>query len=872
MYKRDVMRLLSDLRSLRRLLGGFIALLMLMACAGTGGEGSASNNPDTTERVFDSEKNLVTFSDDYFIDRLIASDEDMDDAQDAEYNNSHGAKQIGAHHLHARNIDGSGQTIAVVDTPINTQHRDLVGSFVNGYDASNYQTNRFSGNCSLTNCGSSHGTHVAGIISANRDGNGMLGVAYNANIKPVAIFNDDGRSDITRDQLTLAITQAAGNDIVAMNNSWGSTSYSRMDHRGQTYFYARPPGEDSIDTAGNNIRYRLTLSENQAWRNAVVQGTIVVFANGNHGMNSETGRVPFYNNASVSGTPATTVNAGDVFGDNANIPSFRGAYPIIDNKLSGRWLTVVSVDYNNKINSFSNGCGIAKDFCLAAPGDYVNSTSSSGDGYEYGTGTSMAAPHVSGSIALLKQAFPSLSSEEIVSLLLVTATDLGEEGTDEVYGHGMVNLEEAVRPQGVLRVVGYDNSPLVTGDLLQQSTITLSNHFGVGKSQLQTGTRDDYNRTFVATPTQLTRANIAFDLDDYMDNLNQINFIEELAIDAQTSLSFNNDTNQENTQQWLALNHRSISNNHSFTMVHHQTYRKDDLEYIGIVGQYTETETQAKQTPITPRFSYIRPTGKDVTQFATHHQIGQQILLKPYAVAGTFDTGNRFEELGADLNIYSRNHRNSIEFGLGRLHENQQFLGATSTGAYAIKDESHSIFTDVTITQQFFGGKNYASQYQNDGTKIINNGAHLETRPSPALFLHVNYADYRTNVPMAHTNFVEIDNLTANRYQIGITGKHLLQKDDRLDINLATKLGIRTGTMSQNSVMGYRSDGSFYNVTQDYSLATTHRHRQLNITYQGTLTADKTGRFFTTITRDHNYQHQPGLNQTGLVAGFNKAF
>ena len=55
----------------------------------------------------------------------------------------------------------------------------------------------------------------------------------------------------------------------------------------------------------------------------------------------------------------------------------------------------------------------------------------------------MAAPVVSGAFAVLFQAFPYLETDVLVDLVFATATDLGE-GVDEVYGHGMLNLEEAM--------------------------------------------------------------------------------------------------------------------------------------------------------------------------------------------------------------------------------------------------------------------------------------------------------------------------------------------------------------------------------------------------------------------------------------------
>jgi len=79
---------------------------------------------------------------------------------------------------------------------------------------------------------------------------------------------------------------------------------------------------------------------------------------------------------------------------------------------------------------------------IVAPGYNVRSCIDS-DGYALFSGTSMASPHVTGGILLLKEAFPMIPGEEILLALYHSAIDLGEEGEDNVYGMGMIDLEAA---------------------------------------------------------------------------------------------------------------------------------------------------------------------------------------------------------------------------------------------------------------------------------------------------------------------------------------------------------------------------------------------------------------------------------------------
>ena len=123
-----------------------------------------------------------------------------------------------------------------------------------------------------------------------------------------------------------------------------------------------------------------------------------------------------------------------------------------------KWLAVVATDLNNRIAPFSNGCGIARNYCLAAPGTRILSTfhrQEAGDkverGYGIYSGTSMAVPMVSGALAVLKGRDSQLTAKQAVEIILKTATDLGAPGVDDVYGHGLLNLAKALEPQGAAR-------------------------------------------------------------------------------------------------------------------------------------------------------------------------------------------------------------------------------------------------------------------------------------------------------------------------------------------------------------------------------------------------------------------------------------
>ena len=147
-----------------------------------------------------------------------------------------------------------------------------------------------------------------------------------------------------------------------------------------------------------------------------------------------------------------------------------------DPRMRDLMINVAAVNRSGNMPSWSNRCGQTMDLCLVAPGVGIYTTDL-GDGYVVENGTSFAAPIVSGAAALLIQLWPNVAAKDIVQILLTTATDLGAPGVDETYGHGLLNLEEAVKPIGQLGVP-LSGSAADHGALAINSQMTLGPAFG----------------------------------------------------------------------------------------------------------------------------------------------------------------------------------------------------------------------------------------------------------------------------------------------------------------------------------------------------------------------------------------------------------
>ncbi len=104
-------------------------------------------------------------------------------------------------------------------------------------------------------------------------------------------------------------------------------------------------------------------------------------------------------------------------------------------------VTLVGATTNaNQVAGFSNyGAGVD----VVAPGVNIRTTTRTG-GYANSTGTSLAAPLVSGLVGLVRSANPALTADQVEQIIKDTATDIGAPGFDIFAGHGMVNARAAV--------------------------------------------------------------------------------------------------------------------------------------------------------------------------------------------------------------------------------------------------------------------------------------------------------------------------------------------------------------------------------------------------------------------------------------------
>jgi len=303
---------------------------------------------------------------------------------------------IGADQAWALGYDGTGSLVCSFDTGVDGDHVSLTGNYRGnkGYDAaecwfspvdSTTYPHYFEGHPS-----SDHGTHTAGIMVGHDDANGdTIGVAPGADWIAAVAIDTYGSSVFAAWQWA---ADPDGNpnttddlpDVI--NHSWGITDIGCAD-----IFW------EAID-------------------NTEALGIVNIFAAGNAGSTASTITVP----ANRAEDSLTNFAVGSIRNDS----------------------TIYST--SSRGPSDCDGTSVKPNVVAPGSGIYSSIPSETHDTYGYMTGTSMAAPHASGAVAILRQKNPAATVDEIKEALLVSAYDLGDAGKDNDYGWGMIDMVAAL--------------------------------------------------------------------------------------------------------------------------------------------------------------------------------------------------------------------------------------------------------------------------------------------------------------------------------------------------------------------------------------------------------------------------------------------
>ena len=415
-----------------------LILFTLISCGGGGGGGSSS--PPVISQTPTPPTPPPSLSFDELKDQYEGY---------YEYQSQWGLNMINASSAYARGATGAGVTIGITDSGLDNTHVEISATRLSNDSALNYS------NYTPNTRQKRHGTMVASVAAGKQDKTDitpMHGVAFEADVLFVAIQLAEPDPDY--DPVDIGDDDGSGNvsgapDFTGIDNFFSQLFEIYNDYDVDIVNNSYGYSGNINDYTEAQVRYAFpnTIAEMSQVGTPDSEKTIYVWAAGNAGGYADQG--VDYSSPEL-------------------LPGMAHYIP----EIQGHSIAVVSLDENGQISDFSSRCGVAQDYCIAAPGGrvtaaYPTSTSDTGiyigntnddnynncitdnSCYAVTSGTSFAAPFVSGGLAVIADHFEGqLGSQEIVNRLFTTANKKGVYADKAIYGQGLMDLNAATEPVG----------------------------------------------------------------------------------------------------------------------------------------------------------------------------------------------------------------------------------------------------------------------------------------------------------------------------------------------------------------------------------------------------------------------------------------
>lgn len=381
-------------------------------------------------------------------------------------------QQVNADEAHQAGHTGKGSVVGVIDADLDATHLAFEGRI----DARS-RTFLSPDDTQLTNP-SGHGTYVAGILAAGKGVGPMFGIAYDASVLGLqAISADDPDQDIktcVRYRLPTAdaLVYAAELNLKVVNGSYGPRALpSRITKKGFNIKYEVLAHQ--VLKFNDGVNEVLYMPEYEAIKRAAAADVVLVFAAGNDYQvqplvarnPSGNGLIPYIRPEHHDSGVYRFISSALTDDENdpktyAYLESNDPRLASLDlSSLSGQIITVVATNRDGEIASYSNRCGVASQWCIAAPGGDTPHNNEKGilsttlmsrgaQGYDITSGTSLATALVAGAAAMVREAFPHLDARQTIELLLSTADNSGTYADSATYGRGMLDVGRALRQAG----------------------------------------------------------------------------------------------------------------------------------------------------------------------------------------------------------------------------------------------------------------------------------------------------------------------------------------------------------------------------------------------------------------------------------------
>ena len=698
-------------------------LFFVLSCGGGGGGGSAPSPVISQTPTPPSAPPTLSY------DELKSQYEGY-----YEYQGQWGLDVVNASAAYARGATGLGVTIGITDSGLDNTHTEISLGRLSGdsdLSYSNYTPNTRQ---------QRHGTMVASVAAGKQektDTSPMHGVAFEANVLFIAIQlaepdPDYDPVDIGTDDGSGTVTDAP--DFTGIDNFFSSLFeiYNQydVDIVNNSYGYSG----NIIDYTEAQVRYAFpkTIAEMSQIGTPDSQKTIYVWAAGNAGGYAD---------------------QGVDFSSPELLPGMAHYIP----EIQGHSIAVASVDENGSISSFSSRCGVAQDYCISAPGGritaaYPTSTSDTGiyigntndDNYNsciqdnscfaVTSGTSFAAPFVSGGLAVIADYFEGqLGSKEIVDRLFSTANKEGVYSDKSIYGQGLMDLGAATAPVGQVSAMltgtlsGAMVPALFTG--IQLTSPSFGDAVSNGVANQTIIFFDELDAPFRGAVDNLTT--------DYRNQIVNLDGYEHMyqstpqIIDSQDNvLEMSNYKNQNLSYgliNSLHLLEAQQDSNQFFTY-----FNKGNNSFVshGINGSWALGIFQDKDLRYKSqlRSQFSNPWlnfSAGGTSFGSVYKFQDNLDVAFLISSGRnrFQANEVFGESNSStvamIELQPKNNMPSIQFGI--LKENDANLGLSGSGAFNGNSGQMTSFVGISDSINFFGGKFFSSLYIGNSPGTSNN-------------------------------------------------------------------------------------------------------------------------------------------------------
>lgn len=380
---------------------------------------------------------------------------------------------------------GAGQTVGVVDTGIDRGHQAFCGGTES---CTKTVTEEFlAGASDETGTQRSHGTAVASVIVGRLSD--APGVAWGADVAMFAIPLGSGGGPYNPTSPTVfASRDASFKAVIDRVLAWSSGSRT-LDFVNMSFNFSGIV--DMYSAADLRAYFGDTIAA--LAQSGATDKTVFVWSAGNgHGRPCD--RADFTGNPDLC--ESYVENGQTRYRVNAKSVELLAGLPVLISELRGHVIGVVAVGRDGRIASFSNRCGSAAQWCLAAPGVDIRAayfgpdpdTGAAGFRGSAGfSGTSAAAPMVTGALVVMKHYFRNqMSNTELVARMMQTARRTGIYANSAIYGRGLLDLNAATTPVGTSSLA-LGNTVTGPGGPVTQSRLDLGNAFGNSLSLSFTG-------------------------------------------------------------------------------------------------------------------------------------------------------------------------------------------------------------------------------------------------------------------------------------------------------------------------------------------------------------------------------------------------